>query len=88
MQRSQILAKLITIISQHVKRDDLKIEEESTARDVPGWDSLAHINIVLSVEREFDIHLRTSELAKLQNVADLIAVIEDRGQFSHSDEVT
>jgi acyl carrier protein len=42
-----------------------------TARDVPAWDSLSHITLIVAVEREFRIRFTTAEVAALMNVGDL-----------------
>jgi acyl carrier protein len=48
----------------------------TTAQEVPGWDSLAHINLVAAVEEEFRIRFAMAELQKLQNVGEMVALIE------------
>jgi acyl carrier protein len=45
---------------------------------VDGWDSLAHIRLILTVEKAFKIKLSTSEIGKLENVGDLVALIRAR----------
>ena len=48
MSRNTILSELNKIISD-VTFSNTIISESSTADDVDGWDSLAHINIILAI---------------------------------------
>jgi acyl carrier protein len=55
---------------------DLVIAPETTANDVDGWDSLSHINLVLSVEQRFQVRLGTKELLTMKNVGDLLTEVQ------------
>ncbi len=50
---------------------DLRITADMTAKDVPDWDSLSHITLIVAIEREFRIRFTTAEVASLMNVGDL-----------------
>jgi len=47
----------------------------TTAKDVPGWDSIVHITLVIEIEREFNVKFRMAEIEKLRNVGDLVAIL-------------
>nr|WP_298683734.1 acyl carrier protein [uncultured Dongia sp.] len=47
--------------------------------DVGGWDSLTQMDLVMSVEREFDIELAIGDIVRLVSVADIIAVLKEKG---------
>ncbi|WP_261568649.1 acyl carrier protein [Frankia gtarii] len=57
--------------------DDLIVSDTMTAADVPGWDSLAHINLIYAVEREFSIQIADDRLASFTTVGDLREHIEE-----------
>lgn len=50
---------------------DLRLSADMTAKDVPDWDSLSHITLIVAVEQEFRIRFTTAEVAGLMNVGDL-----------------
>ena len=56
-------------------RPALTIGRQTTARDVDGWDSLAHINLVDAIERRFRITFALGELQSLRHVGDMIDLI-------------
>jgi acyl carrier protein len=72
--------RLQTIFRDIFEDPDLVIKDETTALDVEGWDSLAHINLIIAVERKFGIRFATSEISSLkdagQNVGSFIRLIE------------
>lgn len=57
----------------------LVITEETTAEDVDGWDSLAHINLIIAIERHFGIKFATAEISRLKddgsNVGSMMALV-------------
>jgi acyl carrier protein len=56
----------------------MQIAPESDFRraDLPNWDSLNHIRIVLAIEEEFSLHLTPEEVTKLTSLADLVRLVE------------
>jgi len=54
----------------------LVVKAETTANDVPGWDSLSHVNLILVVEQTFQVKFSNKELLALQDVGDLVACID------------
>ena len=49
---------------------------ETTAADIPGWDSVAHVDLIVSIETRLKIKFKTSELGSLHNVGQLVGAIE------------
>lgn len=47
-------------------------------RDVPDWDSLGQINILLMLNERFDVKLGMEELVRLQSVKDIVDVLSSR----------
>ena len=58
--------------------DSLVIARDTTASDVEGWDSLAHVTLLVSLERRFGIRFKSSEVADLKNVGELVDLVERR----------
>jgi acyl carrier protein len=78
MDEAQIYARLGEILQDVFDDDSIEVTPELSAQDVDGWDSLAHIRLILTVERAFKTKFTTSEIGKLKNVGDLAALIETR----------
>ena len=52
--------------------DSIVIEDTSTANDVPGWDSLNHIYLVVAVEKTFNVKFTTTEIQSWKSAGDIV----------------
>jgi acyl carrier protein len=74
--------RLTEIFRSVIGQADLQLHAETSRRDIPGWDSMAHIQLVLAVESQFGIRFTPSEMAKFSTVGqlrDLIVVKSGSG---------
>jgi acyl carrier protein len=78
MDRDAVKAKLTDIFRKNFADDALNLNDTMTADDVKGWDSLTNINLILAVERGFNVRMSTREVRSLKNVGDLIALLEKK----------
>lgn len=58
--------------------EDIVITEEMSAKDVEDWDSLAQINLIIAIEKEFGVKFNLEEVSKLKNVGEMINEIEKK----------
>ena len=61
----QILAKNLRI-----SEDSINLETDTT--NTPEWDSLAHLRIILELEKEFKIKVRNDQIGGLISIKKLI----------------
>jgi acyl carrier protein len=59
-----------------LKLDDWELTDSTLAAEVPGWDSLSHVNVVLAVEKQFGVHFRNIEVLRLTNVGDFQRLVD------------
>jgi acyl carrier protein len=78
MDEPQVYARLAEIFQDVFDEDSIQVTPELSAKDVDGWDSLTHIRLILTIEKAFKIKFSTSEIGKLANVGDLVALIKVR----------
>lgn len=74
--RADILERVQSIASGILGLPGLQLTEASTARDVPGWDSLTHVQIIIGVEHAFGIRMSATEVAQLENAGSLVEVVQ------------
>ena len=72
--------RLTPIFQDVLGNDDLEVTPELHAGMVEEWDSLGHIKLIVGVEKEFDIRIDVSEISRLKNVGDLVALLERKVQ--------
>jgi acyl carrier protein len=56
------------------------LTDETTAADIPGWDSLGHINLMFSIEERFGVQFEGNQLAEFANVGELRQFLEATGR--------
>ena len=66
-----ISSKLKSAIIKELKLDDYDIQDGTLANQVPGWDSLNHINVILAIEKEYGVRFKSIEVLKCKNIGDL-----------------
>lgn len=76
MKTEEIHNKVNEIFKSLFKNSDLEIKREYTADNVDGWDSITHLDLIVSVEKEFNIEINGFDVMGLRNVGDLIDLIE------------
>ena len=55
------------------------ISKSTRDKDVPAWDSLGHLNLMMALEQTFDIMLDVEDFAKLTSVPEILAYLEKQG---------
>ncbi|HEX2963337.1 MAG: acyl carrier protein [Bacteroidota bacterium] len=58
--------------------EDFEIQDDTRADEVPGWDSLNHINVILAVENEYKVRFKNIEVLKLKNIGDLQKLVDSK----------
>ncbi len=71
MTREQI-DRIVREVVGAVLRRRIAPGEEVRRSEEPGWDSLAHVNIVFAVEGELGIQLSAEELGELDTIEKLV----------------
>ena len=56
----------------------LVLRDEMTSQDIPGWDSVNHINLMFAIESSFGVQFVGNELAELKNVGELKDLLAKR----------
>ena len=55
MEKIEIYEKLNEVFRDVFDDDSILVTSETTSKDIEDWDSLEHINLVIAVERKFNI---------------------------------
>ena len=54
----------------------VEIDDNTEATEVPGWDSLNHANIIVAIERDYDVRFKGLEILKCKNIRDLQKLVD------------
>jgi len=75
MTKDEIYGDLTEVMRDVFDDDDISISSQTTAQDIPGWDSQAHVMLIVAAEQRFGIRFRTAEFETLHNVGDFVDLI-------------
>lgn len=76
--KQEILNKIEKIFQDQFLDDRLTISEKTTPEDIDEWDSLAHINLLVSVEKEFNIRFSAEDMGEINSVSSLVEKVLKR----------
>jgi len=74
----QTQAALTRIFHDVFDDDSIVLRPDLSAADVDGWDSLAHVRLLLTIERKMGIKFNAVEAGKLKNVGELIELVDSK----------
>lgn len=72
MEKSQILEEVQEIFREVLDNEEIVLANDTTADDIEEWDSLTHIQLIVAIEKHFNIRFTSREILSWQNVGQLI----------------
>ena len=76
-----IHSKIEEVARQVFQQPDLVLTDATTAGDVEKWDSLAHIQFIIQVEKAFAVKFRNAEIGRLRSIGDLKKLVAKSRPF-------
>ncbi|WP_454043016.1 acyl carrier protein [Cellulosimicrobium sp. Marseille-Q8652] len=67
----EVEAGVVEVLREVFAQPDLEVAPSTTAGDVDGWDSLAHLNVLFSLESRFGVQFTDAEMGSIQDVGEL-----------------
>jgi acyl carrier protein len=74
----EILEEITEIFRDVLDNDEIVLRENTTADDIEEWDSLNHIQLVVSIEKHFHVKFPTNEIQKWKRVGDMCASVHSK----------
>ena len=78
MEKAVIWETCTRVFRDLFGNDQLVIGPETTANDIEGWDSVYHIQLVVTLEKAFGVRFNTGEVAGLESVGEMVDLIARR----------
>jgi acyl carrier protein len=75
---SDQLEKLSNVFRVLFNLPDIELNDNLTAKDISGWDSFNHVNLIINMEEEFNVRFPNSEVGDLQNVGNLKTLLASK----------
>ncbi len=75
MTREEVYEELNGVFQDVFDDESIVVNDETTANDIEDWDSLEHINLIVSVEKKFGVKFNIGEVHSMQKVGDMVTLI-------------
>jgi acyl carrier protein len=75
-----LFEKIKYVMATTLKVSPDNINEETSDNDLTSWDSLAHVNLMMSLEQTFDLFLEVEDFAKLTSVPAILEYVRGQGK--------
>jgi acyl carrier protein len=72
MNKTEILERLTIIFRETLENNLISLNEDTVADEIEGWDSLTHIQLVVTIENDFGIRFSSKEIQSWKNVGALV----------------
>ena len=76
MRQKKQLNEVKSIISKIIHVSAIKLKPNSSYKNTKNWDSLAHINIVLQLEKKIKEKFSIDEISKIVNLNDCLKLYQ------------
>lgn len=78
MTHEEIMEIVRRIFRDVFDDEDLEVNDSTNSSDIEDWDSLEHITLVVSMEKEFNLKFDLKEVNKLANVGEMVDLIASK----------
>lgn len=75
MSREEVFNKVTDIFRDVFDDEELVISDATNADEIEDWDSLEHISLIVSMEKEFGVKFDIKTVNSLENVGQMIDLI-------------
>jgi len=74
--KKYIFNKIANLTSDILNIDKKKLNTKSNSSNIKNWDSLANFQILLSIEKEFKIKIKSHEYEKLNSLSEMVELVK------------
>ena len=78
MSADEILCELTAVCREVLGRPSLELAMATRQDDVEGWDSLAHIQLVLALGKRFGVRFTTKEVMDWMDVGSIVRCLDGK----------
>ncbi len=73
------MQQLLQLIAHALNVPSSSVQQTSSMENTEAWDSLAHMDVILSIEQHFNINLEGDEIADMQSVQAIANTLKAKG---------
>ena len=78
----KIYEKLNEIFRDIFDDEEIVVTPETNSDSIEDWDSLEHINLVVAIEKSFNMKFSMDEVTGMKDVGEMVEIIKERGTLA------
>ena len=78
MERNEILSRIQGIFRDVLDNEEIELTDATVADDIEEWDSLSHIQLIVAIEKDFQIKFTSKEILSWKNIGELVDCIQSK----------
>jgi acyl carrier protein len=78
MSNEELTARVDGVFRKVFKNEGISVHRETTAKDIAGWDSITHLDIISGMEEEFGVEITGFEVMNMNDVGDLYDLLTQK----------
>ena len=75
MTKNEIMVQIQEIFCDVLDNEDIVLTDTTTSDDIEEWDSLSHIQLVVSIEKSFKLKFTAADICSWGNVGEMCEAI-------------
>ena len=73
---NQILSKIQDAFHASLQVDPHSVSMETSAKDIPAWDSMGHLSLASKLEQSFNISLDVDDMMEMESVREIVRIVQ------------
>ena len=78
METAEVLQKLNTLFKEVLNNNSIVLSIHTRSSDIPEWDSLAFIELIVAIEKRFKVEFTSLEIQNWKNVGEMCNSVKDK----------
>ena len=74
-----VVERLASVFDEAFGCDPEQFSIDMAPEDVPNWDSVGHMNMVMELEKQFDQQFEVDEIMEMSSPAKIIEILQAKG---------
>ena len=75
MNQDEVMSKLAGIFHDVFDDDTITLTRATMSDDIPEWDSLAHVRLIVAIEKAFGVRFDVKEINEMPNVGVMTDIV-------------
>jgi acyl carrier protein len=74
--RQDLMERVRSVLKDMFVNDSLVITEDTDLAEIPEWDSMLHVTLVMALERKFNVRLNSKEASQSVAIRPILDLLE------------